>query len=399
MGDYNVKRDSENRDVISLFSGAMGLDIGLMQAGLNIKIGQDNNADCVATMKANGYKVLCGDIRKIQPEELLQLSGLTRGEPFLICGGPPCQPFSTAGKRLGINDPRGSLFMDFIRMINYIRPRFFIMENVKGLMSARLKNSADVDTNGIDETAEGHIGSVLEVILAEFKKLGYKTVYGLLDAVNYGVPQFRERFVLIGSRDNEDIFLPVPTHFQLHQNSKYKWVTLWNAISDLENNPGECGYFSEDRLRFLKLVPQGGNWRNLPPDLIEKAMGGAFHSGGGKVGFYRRLSYDQPSPTLVTSPVQKATMLCHPTQNRPLSVMEYARIQQFPPNWIFTGTTTAKYRQIGNAVPVGLAKALGEAIISVADNNFIIKTKRTRGTDVHNRIKCAIEMGYGHANK
>lgn len=391
--------NSDNRDVISLFSGAMGLDIGLTQAGLNIKIGQDFDADCVATMTANGHNVLSGDIRKIQPEDLLDLSGLSKEEPFLICGGPPCQPFSTAGKRLGINDPRGSLFMDFIRMIDYIRPRFFIMENVKGLMSAQLRKPDSIDGEDVDYTHDGQLGSVLEVILTEFKKLGYKTVYGLLDSVNYGVPQFRERFVLIGSRDNEDIFLPVPTHFQLHQNTRYQWVTLERAISDLENDPGECGTFSEDRLKFLKIVPQGGNWRDLPPELVEIAMGGAFHSGGGKVGFYRRLSYYQPAPTLVTSPVQKATMLCHPTQNRPLSVSEYARIQQFPDNWIFTGTTTAKYRQIGNAVPVGLARALGEAIISVADGNSIIKTKRTRGTDIHNRIKNAIEMGYGHANQ
>ena len=96
-------------------------------------IGKDFDAACVKTMKANGHKVLGGDIREIQPQQLLDMTGLAVGEPFLICGGPPCQPFSTAGKRLGINDPRGSLFMDFIRMIDYIRPRFFVMENVKGL--------------------------------------------------------------------------------------------------------------------------------------------------------------------------------------------------------------------------------------------------------------------------
>ncbi|MFR3494751.1 MAG: DNA cytosine methyltransferase [Blautia sp.] len=116
----------DNRDVISLFSGAMGLDIGLAKAGLNVVIGQDFDASCVKTMRANGHKVLEGDIREIEPQQLLSLTGLHIGEPFLICGGPPCQPFSTAGKRLGINDPRGSLFMDFIRMIDYIRPRFLL---------------------------------------------------------------------------------------------------------------------------------------------------------------------------------------------------------------------------------------------------------------------------------
>ena len=382
---------ADNRDVISLFSGAMGLDIGLEKAGLNVVIGQDFDEACVKTMQVNGHNVLGGDIREIDPRKLLELTGLSVGEPFLICGGPPCQPFSTAGKRLGINDPRGSLFMDFIRMIDYIRPRFFVMENVKGIMSAPLKHVplAERDENDPDQ----RLGTVLDVILSEFDKLGYKTVYGVLDAVNYGVPQFRERFVLIGSRDNEGIFLPIPTHFQMHQDKAYQWKTVRDAIADLEFDKGECATLSEERLKFLKMVPEGGNWRDLPKDIKPIAMGGAYKSGGGKVGFYRRLSYDQPSPTVVTSPVQKATMMCHPTQDRPLSIKEYARIQQFPDDWIFTGTTAAKYRQIGNAVPVGLAEAIGKAVCAVADGNAVVETKRFRGTNVHNKIRNAIELG------
>lgn len=380
-----------NRDVISLFSGAMGLDIGLTKAGLNVVIGQDFDKACAETMRANGHDVLGGDIREIKPQDILDRTGLHIGEPFLICGGPPCQPFSTAGKRLGINDPRGSLFMDFIRMIDYIRPRFFIMENVKGIMSSPLKHvkSGERDENDPDQK----LGTVLDVILSEFAKLGYKTVFGLLDAVNYGVPQFRERFVIVGSRDNEDIFLPIPTHFQMHQNPEYRWKTVGEAIKDLESDPGECATFSEERKKYLRMVPEGGNWRNLPQNIIPVAMGGAYESGGGKVGFYRRLSYDQPSPTVVTSPVQKATMMCHPTMDRPLSVKEYARIQQFPDDWIFTGTTAAKYRQIGNAVPIGLAEALGKAILSTADKTATVQTKRFRGTAVHTKIKEALELG------
>ena len=390
--EYSAKNEyADNRDVISLFSGAMGLDIGLEKAGLNVVIGQDFDESCVKTMQANGHNVLGGDIREIDPRKLLELTGLSVGEPFLICGGPPCQPFSTAGKRLGINDPRGSLFMDFIRMIDYIRPRFFVMENVKGIMSAPLKHVplAERDENDPKQ----RLGTVLDVILAEFDKLGYKTVYGVLDAVNYGVPQFRERFVLIGSRDNENIFLPLPTHFQMHQDKSYQWKTVRDAIADLEFDKGECATLSEERLKFLKMIPEGGNWRDLPENIIPIAMGGAYKSGGGKVGFYRRLSYDQPSPTVVTSPVQKATMMCHPTQDRPLSIREYARIQQFPDNWIFTGTTAAKYRQIGNAVPVGLAEAIGKAVCAVADGNAVVETKRFRGTNVHNKIRNAIELG------
>lgn len=382
---------ASNRDVISLFSGAMGLDIGMSNAGLNVIIGQDYDASCVETMKANGHNVLSGDIRNIQPQELLDITGLRIGEPFMICGGPPCQPFSTAGKRMGINDPRGSLFMDFIRMIDYIRPRFFVMENVKGIMSAPLKHVPNAKRDESDP--EQKSGTVLDVILAEFSKLGYKTVYGLLDAVNYGVPQFRERFVLIGSRDGEDIFLPVPTHFQTHQNPVYRWKTVGDAIRDLEDDKSECATLSAERKKYLHMVPEGGNWRDLPEDLIPVAMGGAYESGGGKVGFYRRLSYAQPSPTITTSPAQKATMLCHPKFDRPLSVKECARIQQFPDDWVFAGTTAAKYRQIGNAVPVGLGTAIGMAVLSTAEKTAMIETKRFRGTGVHNKIKNALELG------
>lgn len=368
---------------ISLFSGAMGLDIGLIQAGIDIQVGQDVDNSCIQTMLANGHSCIAGDIRNISADTILNEIGLEPGEPFLVCGGPPCQPFSTAGKRLGINDPRGSLFVDFVRIIEHTRPRFFVMENVKGLMSSMLKDGSGNNTNT----------KVLDIILKEFNKLNYKTVYGVLDAVNYGVPQFRERFVLIGSRDGEDIFLPAPTHFHVHQNPHYRWITLDKAIKDIEDSFGECASFSDARLNYLKMIPEGGNWRNLPESVVEDAMGGAYKSGGGKVGFYRRLSYSQPSPTLVTSPVQKATMMCHPTKNRPLSVAEYARIQQFPDDWSFVGSISEKYKQIGNAVPVGLSRAIGDMLMSVASGEHEVVVKRTRGTSIHNRIQNAIKLG------
>ncbi len=376
---------NRNYPSISLFSGAMGLDVGLEQSGMDIRIGQDFDRSCVETMLANRRPSLSGDIRGISPSQLLEAARLKKGETFLLCGGPPCQPFSTAGKRLGINDPRGSLFMEFIRMIDAIRPRFFVMENVKGLISAPLRTENDLMTVCR--------GSVLDVILDEFSKLNYKTVYGVLDAVNYGVPQFRERFILLGSRDGEDIFLPLPTHFQRHQNPLYRWRTLGDAIKDLEDAPGFHHLFSEKRARFLELVPPGGNWRSLPSELLQEAMGGAYKSGGGKVGFYRRLSYSEPCPTVTTSPAQKATMLCHPTRLRTLSIPEYKRIQQFPDDWVLTGSPADQYRQIGNAVPIGLAKAIGDAIIATATNSAEIPTKRFRGTGVHERIKQALTIG------
>jgi len=374
IDSIKLTKSNSNRDVISFFSGAMGLDIGLANSGLKIKIGQDQDRSCIQTIKSNGHEVIEGDICNIAPKDVLDVANLKPGEPFLICGGPPCQPFSTAGKRLGINDPRGSLFMDFIRMIDYIRPRFFVMENVKGIISAPLRN--DYSNNKGNESN----GTVLDVILSEFDKLNYSTKYDILDAVDYGVPQFRERFVLIGSRDKENLFLPFPTHFQTHQDERYRWRTLRDAIGDLNASYGDCAKFSDERMDLLKLVPEGGNWNNLPEELISKAMGGAYKSGGGKVGFYRRLSFNQPSPTLVTSPIQKSSMLCHPTENRPLSVNEYAKIQQFPHDWTFTGTITSKYRQIGNAVPIGLGEALGKTLISIANNDAMVHTKRTRSS-------------------
>ena len=233
---------------------------------------------------------------------------------------------------------------------------------------------------------------ILQTILDSFSKLGYHTVHGVLDAVHYGTPQFRERLVIVGSRVREDIFLPVPTHFHRHQNPLMRWRTLGDAIATLQDK-GAHTNFSPAVKRFLALVPAGGNWKSLPSDLTQEAMGGAFESGGGKVGFYRRLSLKEPAPTLVTSPIQKATMLCHPSELRPLSVTEYARLQQFPDDWMFEGKTSDCYRQIGNAVPITLGRALGEMLISVAQENAEIKVKRMRGTSVHRKLKTTFEGG------
>ena len=210
--------------------------------------------------------------------------------------------------------------------------------------------------------------------------------------MNYGVPQFRERFILIGSRDNEDIFLPIPTHFPVHQRMSCRWQTLGDCIQDLANYDGEYVQFSPKRLKYLQMVTEGQNWKSLPDDVAREALGGAYSAGGGKVGYYRRLSFSQPSPTLVTSPTQHATMMCHPTLDRPLSVQEYARIQQFPDDWALAGSTIDKYRQLGNAVPVGLARAIGEMLVAVADGTAEVKTKRFRGTSIHTKLQSALTL-------
>jgi DNA (cytosine-5)-methyltransferase 1 len=369
----------------------MGLDLGLMQAGLDIRISQDIDPWCAKTMDANSHPYILGDIRKLIQDDpqcrfLLEPADLLPGEVFAVVGGPPCQPFSTAGKRLSTNDPRGSLFMEFAHVIKTVRPRFFVMENVKGQLSSAIKHRPLKERSKAPLEPEEIPGSVFVVIRNTFEELGYKIVYGILDASHYGVPQFRERLIILGSRDHEDIFLPVPTHFQIHQEESFRWRTLRQAIEDLEGNPGPCACFSVERMKYLRHVPMGGNWRNLPEHMVQDAMGGAYESGGGKVGFYRRLDYDQPAPTLVTSPVQKATMLCHPTQDRPLSVREYARIQQFPEEWIIEGNISDCYRQIGNAVPVGLGRAIGKALLAVAESTGKIQTRRLRGTSIHGKL-------------
>ena len=366
--------------IISLFSGAMGLDLGLMAAGLHVAVSQDYDKWCVETIKRNGHVAVEGDIRELitndpSCEFLLSAGKLRREDVFAVVGGPPCQTFSTAGKRKGVEDARGTLYEQFLHVVTTIRPRFFVMENVKGLMSMP------------SDPSDKKSAPVLDAIIDHFKKLGYHTIHGVVDAVHYGTAQFRERLVIIGSRDNEAIFLPAPTHFHMHQNPNMRWRTLHDAIGDIQGDCGPHANFSQKIAHYLNMVPEGGNWKSLPANETATAMGGAYESGGGKVGFYRRLNYEEPSPTLVTSPIQKATLLCHPREARPLSVKEYARIQQFPDAWKFEGKITDCYRQIGNAVPIPLGKAIGEVLLSVALGNSEVRVKRMRGTSVHANMR------------
>lgn len=355
--------------VVSFFSGAMGLDLGLSQAGLDIAVGQELDGKAIATIVANGHRAVAGDLRALLAQHpaldpLLEAGRIRRGDAFAVVGGPPCQPFSTAGRRQGIADERGQLVFDYLRAIDALRPRFAVIENVKGLVSAP------------GETG----GSLVDEILTRLDAMGYVAAWAVIDAVQYGAAQFRERLIIIASRDGEDVFVPAPTHFQHHQDPAYRWRTLATAIADLESIDQEGARFSAKTQAVLDLVPEGGNWRSLPAHVAEPAMGGAWRSGGGKVGFFRRLSYREPSPTLVTSPIQKATMLAHPTLPRPLSVREYARIQGFPDQWNFVGSTADKYRQIGNAVPIALGRAVGQALLATASGDARVRTRRTRGT-------------------
>lgn len=359
---------------ISLFAGAGGFDLGMELAGFQTVSVVEIDPDAVKTIAINrpllAESAVPRDIRNIDAKTLLLECGkalkmaiiLKCGEVDLITGGPPCQPFSTAGKRGSILDPRGSLFMDFIRLVREIQPRFFVMENVRGLLSAPVRhrphNQRSLDCAPL-EAAE-RAGAALNVVLEEMKGIGYEVVYGLLNAADYGVPQTRERVIFIGSRDGEKISLPLATHSETGAGGLQKWRTFKDAVMALDDQVPEFVSYSEGRLKYLRLLKAGQNWRNLPDELKAEAMGGAYNSGGGKVGFYRRLSWDKPAPTITTSPHQKATDMCHPEELRPLSVRECARVQTFPDDWVFYGSVVSKYRQIGNAVPVVFAKAIGD---------------------------------------
>jgi len=358
---------------ISLFSGAGGLDLGMEQAGFQIVSVVEKDADAAKTIGLNRPLLHEGavsrDIQMVEAQVLLEEGGrvlnldrpLKRGEVDLVIGGPPCQPFSTAGKRGSVMDPRGSLFMDFIRIVKDIQPRFFVMENVRGLLSAPIRhrphNERVIGCAALDP--DEMQGAALKVVLNEMQKLGYGVAYNLLEVADYGVPQNRNRVVFIGSRDGEQVTFPVPTHGKKGCGLS-QWRTLKDALIELEDPQPEYTSYSENRLKYLRLLKTGQNWRYLPDELKEEAMGGAYKSGGGKVGFYRRLSWDKPSPTVTTSPHQKATDMCHPEELRPLSIRECARIQTFPDDWIFHGSISSKYRQIGNAVPVVFAQIIGE---------------------------------------
>ncbi len=362
-------------NAVSLFSGALGLDIGLEKAGFDIRVCVELNKLACETIRINkpNLPVIEKDINMVTSKELLEKAGLKAGEVFLVCGGPPCQSFSTAGNRQALNDPRGQLVKQFIRIVRELKPKYFLMENVRGILSAAKKHRP-ISQRGKDFpplTLEEQPGSVLREILDEFESLGYMVNYKLVNAADYGIPQKRERVIFIGSRNGHLVEFPKADYSEKSgKKGTKKWVSLNDILTKVIDPNPEYIPYSEERLKYLRLVPKkiGGNWRSLPEELKEVAMGGAYKSGGGKVGFYRRLSLYKPAPTLTCSPCQKATDMCHPLYDRPLSVKEYIAIQQFPLKWVFAGTISDKYRQIGNAVPVGLGQIIGAAIIQHEEN-------------------------------
>ena len=371
--------------VISLFTGAMGLDLGFEMEGFDIRVTVDNNKDVIETIKKNRPDLpMIGDnIFNVKTAEILDKARLRIGEATLITGGPPCQPFSTAGRRLSVEEEKGQLVFQFLRVIRETQPRFFLFENVAGLVSAARKHISfytRIKKKEEELAPKERLGSAFERILQEFEKIRtldgnhYLINWDVVNSADYGVPQKRKRFILLGSRDGKKITFPKTTHaspksLDVTSGQKKPWVTLREALKDLDDPNPE--YLAFPRWgKYMKYIPEGGYWRDLPKELQKEAMGGAYYSQGGRTGFYRRLSWNKPSPTLVTSPVFKGTVLGHPEENRPLSVREYARIQGFPDDWKFVDHISTKYRLIGEAVPIPLSRALARQILKSARADF-----------------------------
>jgi DNA (cytosine-5)-methyltransferase 1 len=378
------------KQYLSFFSGAMGLDVGLDQAGWECLSINEYEKKFIPTIEANKpdsvKKIYNCDIRKLSANQIKKDLGIKEKELFAIVGGPPCQSFSTAGKRLGFEDPRGNVFLHFLDIATKLKPNYIIIENVRGILSSPLIYTPheDRDLNHGKNKVEIK-GGALNSIVEKLEKEGYTVNFNLYDTSYYGVPQKRERVIIIANRDNKK----VPDIYPTHKDSfislgKHPVKNVRDSIENIKSK--EWSKFPEKRLRFFKMLKSGQNWKNLPSEKIKKeAMGNSYNSGGGKTGFFRRLSWDNPSPTLLTSPNMMSTALCHPSEDRPLSIEEYKAIQTFPNKHIILGSTVNKYRQLGNAIPCKFGKAIGNHINNFHNNTlkkecFNLKLSRYNNT-------------------
>ena len=328
-----------NFNSIELFAGAGGLALGLEQAGFN-HIGLiENDKNAAETLKHNRQKwnILCENIEEVCKRDLEKEFGIKKYELDLLSGGAPCQSFSYAGKRLGLEDTRGTMFYYYAQFLQQLQPKMFLFENVRGLLSH-------------DK------GKSFKVICDIFEQQGYVLQYKILNALDYSVAQKRERLILIGIR--KDLKDKIKFSFPKIHNKKL-------VLRDILNNvpKSDCAKYSKEKEKIFALVPPGGYWRDIDPEIAKTYMKTCWFMGGGRTGILRRLSLDEPSLTVLTTPQMKQTERCHPIEVRPFSVRENARIQSFPDEWQFMGTTASQYKQVGNAVPCNLAKEVGKEII------------------------------------
>jgi len=356
--DYELKdKDNAKKEIcdscevvdrfnfIEVCAGAGGLSTGLIKSGFSPLLLNDKDKDCIQTLKENhpDCEIFKGNMTDINWEKYI-------GKIDLLTGGVPCQSFSQAGKRKGLDDPRGDLLSKFIEIVEKVKPKTFMIENVKGLIN---HNKGETFKNILKKIESSDF---------------YDIFYKVLDASKYGVPQKRERVFIIGVKKGYKNFFKFP-----QEEKKVK--ILREVLTDIRLS--ECAQYSEEKKELFKNIPQGGCWIDLPIEIQKKYLGKSFYSGGGKRGILYRLSLDKPSLTLLCSPSQKQTERCHPLEERPLSIAEYARIQTFPDSYIFKGSMSSKYRQIGNAVPVVLAEKIGQSLIDVL-RVINIKNKRNR---------------------
>jgi DNA (cytosine-5)-methyltransferase 1 len=350
---------------ISLFSGAMGLDLGLEMAGFHAAICVENDPEAINTIRLNRPELpILRDITQISRADFQKFINLEENEIDLVAGGPPCQAFSVFGKRQGLEDSRGQLLWEFVRMVAELQPHCFIMENVRRLLSMPVipqsKKLKDQDFN----TSELYKhGSLMRLLLQKFNDIGYRIDCYVVNAVNYGAPQLRERLICIGNRHNLLSDFPSPQYSNRPEDNLPPFKTLGDVIGENFVDPcPESMEFSPRKLRYLALIPPGGNWRSLPIEVQKESMGKSWYLKGGRSAYWRKLSFNFPSPTIVTMPNHAGTSMCHPTELRAITAGEAAAIQEFPPDWQFSGNVTAKFRQIGNAVPTRLGLVAGQVV-------------------------------------
>ncbi|MBT3509250.1 MAG: DNA cytosine methyltransferase [Nitrospina sp.] len=353
---------------LSFFSGAMGLDLGLESTGIDFLLACEVDKSCKATIAKNKPDLtLIGDIRDYTAKEIRKEAGLSKNEDIdLMVGGPPCQAFSSAGKRQGFNDERGNVFLTFIDHIINLKPRFAVLENVRGLLSCPIQHRPH-DQRGAKFSplsSDEEKGGALFHILQSLTSAGYGVSFNLYNSANFGCPQKRERVVIICSRDGKELPFLSPTHSENGSYGLPKWKSVREAFKGLSRKKHDFIEFPERRLKYYRMLKPGQYWKHLPENLQKEAMGASYFSGGGKTGFYRRLPWDKPSPTLVTHPAMPATDLAHPTKDRPLSIQEYKVLQEFPNDWELEGSLINQYKQIGNAVPLSLGRAIGKLLTS-----------------------------------
>ena len=355
--DHSIYGEVPEPVCLSFFSGAMGLDIGLENEGFRAALACEFNKACRMTINANrGMIGLIGDINDYEPSDILKMAGLSAHSHIdVVFGGPPCQAFSTAGARRGFDDERGNVFLTYLSRIASLQPTYVVVENVRGLLSA------PYPYGGLTKPIKG---GALKLILDRLRQYGYAVSFNLYNAAYFGAPQIRERVVIIAKRGNEKVPYLIPTHSDRPEDGLPPFLTFREAVASIENLSQHYIEFPERRLKYYRMLSEGQYWKDLPQNVQKEAMGRSFELGGGKTGFYRRLSYDRPSPTLVTNPTMPATDLCHPTLDRPLSIEEYKAIQGFPSDWVICGSILDQYKQLGNAVPVKLGEAIGRMLSS-----------------------------------